>query len=136
MPSKRKVRDVRVWRRMGLELAALHDLIVHIQTDSDYTDAMDVKTWDKLDKMIYQLNIVRGLAEDRMARYISDWSVRTFYPIDRDGSDKAIAEFRARIAKKAAADAANIDGGERSRKVSETNCSASSVTNEKEESQV
>lgn len=74
-----------VWKKMGRELAVLDALIQQIQADPDYCDVMDVKTWDRLTKMHHQLDVIRGDAESRMARFVPDWSTRTFYPDDWKG---------------------------------------------------
>ena len=39
--DKKKAKDPQIWKRLGLELAALHDLIVEIQCDKDYASVMD-----------------------------------------------------------------------------------------------
>lgn len=88
-------KDKRIWKRMGRELAALHDLIVEIQCDPEYQMVMDRKTWDKLHKLTYYLNIVRAGAENRMAKYVPDWwTVSTFFPIDNKGAEAAVKPFR------------------------------------------
>ena len=97
MTDKKKKQDKRIWERMGRELAALHDLILAIQCDPEYQAVMDRKTWDRLDKLTYHLDVVRGPAENRMAKYVPDWSTRTFYPVDRDAMNAAIAEFRQKM---------------------------------------
>ena len=66
--DKKKAKDPQIWKRLGLELAALHDLIVEIQCDKDYASVMDSKTWDRLYKLTYHLYIVRSCAEERMGR--------------------------------------------------------------------
>lgn len=58
--DKKKAKDPQIWKRLGLELAALHDLIVEIQCDKDYASVMDSKTWDRLYKLTYHLDIVRS----------------------------------------------------------------------------
>ena len=97
MTDKNKMQDKCIWIRMGRELAALHDLIVDIQCEPDYLAVMDVKTWDKLSKLTWYLDQVRGLAEERMARNVPDWSTRTFYPVDRKDIQAAINEFRQKM---------------------------------------
>lgn len=97
MTDKRKMQDKRIWQRMGLELAALRELIVEIQCDREYNAVMDVVTWDRLDKLTYHLDVVRSRAEDRMARYVPNWTTRTFYPIDRKDTTAAGDAFRQRI---------------------------------------
>lgn len=94
MTYKEKKEDKRIWERMGRELAALHDLILYIIVDPDYQGVMDRKTWDRLNKLEYYLNIVRGDAENRMARFIPDWTTQTFYPVDRTNLNAAIKAFR------------------------------------------
>ena len=59
--DKKKAKDPQIWKRLGLELAALHDLIVEIQCDKDYASVMDSKTWDRLYKLTYHLDIVRRM---------------------------------------------------------------------------
>ena len=63
--DKKKAKDPQIWKRLGLELAALHDLIVEIQCDKDYASVMDSKTWDRLYKLTYHLDIVRSYPVDR-----------------------------------------------------------------------
>lgn len=94
MTRRDKQQDKHIWARMGRELAALHDLICDIQCDPEYNAVMDRKAWDRLNSLTHRLDIVRGEAESRMARFIPDWSLRTFYPIDREKLHAAIAEFR------------------------------------------
>lgn len=98
MLDKKKKYDRRVWVRMGWELAAIVELIGAIRSDKDYQAAMDSKTWDRLDTAIYHLTIVRGNAENRMARFIPDWSVRTFYPVKRTELEALVRDFRAKVA--------------------------------------
>ena len=95
--DKKKAKDPQIWKRLGLELAALHDLIVEIQCDKDYASVMDSKTWDRLYKLTYHLDIVRSCAEERMAKNLSDWSTRTFYPVDRSRTTVAGEAFREEI---------------------------------------
>ena len=95
--DKKKAKDPQIWKRLGLELAALHDLIVEIQCDKDYASVMDSKTWDRLYKLTYHLDIVRSCAEERMAKNLLDWSTRTFYPVDRSRTTVAGEAFREEI---------------------------------------
>ena len=95
--DKKKAKDPQIWKRLGLELAALHDLIVEIQCDKDYASVMDSKTWDRLYKLTYHLDIVRSCAEERMAKNLPDWSTRTFYPVDRSRTTVAGEAFREEI---------------------------------------
>ena len=97
MTKKEQARDKRIWNRMGRELAALHDLIVKIQCDREYQSVMDRKTWDKLRKLTWYLDQVRSSAEDRMSRYVPDWSTQTFYPSDRGELHAANNEFRRKM---------------------------------------
>lgn len=97
MTDKAKKQDLQIWTRMGRELAALHDLIVHIICDPDYNDVMDKRTWGRLNGLTYHLDTVRSRAEDRMARYVPDWSTRTFYPRDRGDLEAAIQDFRQKM---------------------------------------
>ena len=91
--------DKRLWERMGRELAALDYLLRELHSDPDYSRVMDTKTWDRLGKMNYHLNIVRGMAENRMSRFVPDWSTRTFYPVE-DGDIRAVVEkFRETVQK-------------------------------------
>lgn len=89
-----KMQDRQIWERLGRELAALHELIGKVQTDPDYQAVMDCKAWDRLGKMIYYLDNVRSWAENRMARYIPDWTPQIFYPRDREDLEAAIMAFR------------------------------------------
>lgn len=89
-----KKQDEQIWKRMGKELAALDELIGRIQCDPDYCAVMDKKTWDKWFWMTHRLGIIRGNAEDRMAKNIQNWTTRTFYPVDRTEIYDAINEFR------------------------------------------
>lgn len=92
-----KKQDKRIWTRMGRELAALCELIDDIIVDLEYNAVMDRKTWDRLDKLVYHLNIVRGEADSRMARFIPDWTGNEFYPQDRQDLEEAIDKFRDRM---------------------------------------
>lgn len=92
--DKKKLEDRRIWERMGRELAALDELIVKIRCDPEYLAVMDSKTWDRLDKLCYHLDLIRGEAENRMARFVPDWATTTFYPHDRKDIEAAITTFR------------------------------------------
>ena len=61
-----------IWKRMGLELAALDTLIVRAKRS----------------------NILRSEAENRMAWFVPEWSTDTFYPVDREKMNAAISNFR------------------------------------------
>ena len=92
-----KVKDKSVWVRLGQELTALDELLAEIKCDPGYQSVMDRKTWDRLDKLTYHLNVVRGDAESRMAKNVPDWSERTFYPVDREGIKVAVESFRQKM---------------------------------------
>ena len=83
-----------IWKRMGLELAALDTLIARIQCDPDYCDVMDKRTWRRFYRLTEHLNILRSEAENRMARFVPEWSTDTFYPVDREKMNAAISNFR------------------------------------------
>lgn len=97
MTGKEKMKDPHVWMRMGRELAALSDLIAHIHSDPDYNAVMDMRTWDVLYKLTHHLNTIRGRAENRMARYVPDWSPEIFYPVEREDLRTAIKTFRSQV---------------------------------------
>ena len=97
MTSKKKMQDPLIWQRMGRELAALHDLMCDIYCDPDYQAVMDKKTWSGLTAAINRLDAVRSDAEDRMSRYVPEWSPRIFYPHDREVTDAAGKAFREKI---------------------------------------
>lgn len=92
--DKKKLEDRRIWERMGRELAALDELIVKIRCDPEYLAVMDSKTWDWLDKLCYHLDLIRGYAESRMARFIPDRSTTTFFPYDREDIESVVQVFR------------------------------------------
>jgi len=110
MNDNEKKRDKKIWQRMGLELATLHDLIVTIRVDKDYQAVMDVKTWDKLGKLNHYLDIVRSDAEERMAQFVPDWSKYMFYPRERTVLHNAIETFRNQIEREAKNEQINITG--------------------------
>lgn len=99
MPYKKNemLRGKQIWDRMGWELAVLSALICSIGSDMEYQSVMVCKTWDRLTKMFYDLGIIRSQAEDRMAKFVPDWSVRTFYPINSGDINAAVAEFRRKL---------------------------------------
>lgn len=101
MTDKEKMQDPLIWRRMGLELAALHDLMTGILCDPEYNAVMDKKTWSGLAAAINRLDAVRSDAEDRMSRYVPEWSPRIFYPRDRKATNAAGEAFRQKIAEAA-----------------------------------
>ena len=92
--EKAKQKNPYIWKRMGLELAALDTLIVRIQCDPDYCDVMDKQTLRRLYRLAKNSNILRSAAENRMAWFVPDWSTDTFYPVDREKMNAAISNFR------------------------------------------
>ena len=52
--EKAKQKNSYIWKRMGLELAALDTLIVRIQCDPDYCDVMDKQTLRRLYRLAKQ----------------------------------------------------------------------------------
>lgn len=92
--DKAKLSDMRIWGRMGKELAALDELIGRIYTDQEYWKVMDCKTWDRLNKIGHHLDVLRAEAEGRMARFVPNWTTQTFYPHDRGALVAAVAAFR------------------------------------------
>lgn len=92
--DKKKLEDKRIWERMGRELAALDELIVKIRCDPEYLAVMDSKTWDRLDKLCYHLDLIRGGAENRMVRFVPNWTTTTFFLYDREDIESVVQVFR------------------------------------------
>ena len=88
------IKEQQIFKRMGRELAALRDLIGSIITDPEYNAVIPRKAWSKLCSAQSRVDTLRSEAEDRMSRYIPDWTTDTFYPSDRRDLEEAINEFR------------------------------------------
>lgn len=80
MTNKKKEQDKRVWKRMGFELAILERWISAIQSDPDYNEVADRKTWERWLEIISRLDTIRARCESRMAEKINDWSSEIFFP--------------------------------------------------------
>lgn len=80
MTDKKKVQDELIWKRMGLELKFLEELIMAIHTDGEYNAVMDMKTWDRLFRVSNHVDVLRGECENRMAKFVPNWDTDVFYP--------------------------------------------------------
>ena len=89
MADRKKAADKRLWKRMGFELAILEGWISAIQSDSDYIEVTDRKTWEKWREITARLDAIRARCEGRMAAKVNDWSSEVFYP---EAYDRAMIE--------------------------------------------
>ena len=89
MNARKKETDRRLWKRMGFELAILEGWISAIQSDSDYIEVTDRKTWEKWREITARLDAIRAKCESRMAAKVNDWSSEVFYP---EAYDRAMIE--------------------------------------------
>lgn len=64
--DRKKMKAPRVWLRMAGELAALETLTSKILCDREYNEVMDKRTWDRLFKVIHEINEVRSRADTRV----------------------------------------------------------------------
>lgn len=80
MTNRKKEQDKRVWKRMGFELAILDGWISAIQSDPDYNEVVDRKTWERWCEITSRLDTIRTRCESRMATKVNDWSSEIFYP--------------------------------------------------------
>ena len=89
--DKQKMKDPRIWQRMAGELAALDTLAGKILCDHDYNEIMDKRTWDRLFKVIHEVNEIRSCAEDRAVKHVPFMS---FYGSALDKARKIIVDCR------------------------------------------
>lgn len=80
MADRRKATDKRLWKRMGFELAVLDGWISAIQSDANYMEVTDRKTWEKWLEIISRLDTIRIRCESRMAESVYDWNSEIFFP--------------------------------------------------------
>ena len=80
MQGINKGHDKRLWKRMGFELAILDGWISAIQSDHDYYEVTDRKTWEKWREITARLDAIRVKCESRMAAKVTDWSSEIFFP--------------------------------------------------------
>lgn len=80
MTNGEKGRDKRIWKRMGFELAILEGWISAIQSDPDYIEVTDRKTWERWHEITSRLDTIRTRCESRMATKVNDWNSEIFYP--------------------------------------------------------
>lgn len=86
-------KEQQIFERMG-RLAALRDLMGHICTDPEYNAVLPRKALSKMCTAQGRVDALRSEAENRMAKYVPDWTTDTFYPSDRQDLEKVINEFR------------------------------------------
>lgn len=97
MTDRNKIKDKRIWKRMGYEFAMLNDLICHITADSDYNAVMDKKTWDGLRKVLHYLNEVRSKADDRVYKYFGKPGLNFFYGDHLDKARQISIDVRGKV---------------------------------------
>lgn len=90
---------IRIFTRMGRELAALHDLLCDIICDREYQSVTTQLDFGKMNKMFATLDSVRSDCESRMFRMTQESSSDIFYPHERDDLRSAISEFRNSMSK-------------------------------------
>lgn len=90
---RKKQQDKRIWERMGREPTALHDLIGWIGTDPEHLSVMACMEWGKRGYAQARIDNLRSIAENRMAKYVPDWTADTFHPLDRQDLEETVNEF-------------------------------------------
>lgn len=81
-------------------MSSMKAILDHLVKYANHCGSKEIFILDHLplsDGLTYYLDTVRSRAEDRMARYVPDWSTRTFYPRDRGDLEAAIQDFRQKM---------------------------------------
>ncbi len=108
--DRKKMRDPRVWLRMAGELAALETLASQILCDREYNEVMDKRTWDRLFKVIHEINEVRSRADTRAANCIILSGPQLFYGNALEKARELAVNFRESLRQEAAERAAAVYG--------------------------
>ena len=108
--DRKKMKDPRVWLRMAGELATLETLTSKILCDREYNEVMDKRTWDRLFKVIHEINEVRSRADTRAANCIILSGPQLFYGSALDKARELAVNFRESLGQEAAERAAEMYG--------------------------
>lgn len=106
----KKMRNPHVWLRMAGELAALETLASQILCDREYNEVMDKKAWDRLFRVIHEINEIRSRADTRAANCIILSGPQLFYGSALDKARELAVNFRESLKQEAAERAATVYG--------------------------
>lgn len=110
MTDKKKMRDKRIWVRMGWELAALYQLLCETLCDTDFNEVMDKKTWCKLKKAIEAVDDVRACADYRSSIQGVLFGPCPFYGGHLNPARDMADEYREKLGAEAVASAVQLYG--------------------------
>ena len=106
----KKMRDPHVWLRMAGELAALETLASQILCDREYNEIMDKMAWDRLFKVIHEINEIRSRADTRAANCIVLSGPQLFYGNALEKARELAVNFRESLKQEATERAAAVYG--------------------------
>lgn len=108
--DKKKINDPRIWLRMAGELAALRALAGKILCEHDYNEVMDKKTWDRLFRVINEVDAIRSRTDTRAAAHIILFGPELFYGCALDKSRKIAMDCREALRAEAEERASKVYG--------------------------
>ena len=79
MTYRQAMKDERIWKRMGQELAIIGRLVDEVLCDTEYNSVMDKKTWGKWYAIANHISKIRSEADSRAYQYCPQFDPDWFY---------------------------------------------------------